>query len=168
MSNKITIEFCAEDRERLDKLTAALERKMCDGCINSALAWAEQIMRGQENTTPKANEPDEVQKALAETLAKANVSVEAPKNATEEAEASTPATTPQEEEKPTEKEHTKAEPTKTVTHADLKAKVIELSAKDLKLKAQAREIVLSYAPTVGGVPQDKLNECYEKLEALEG
>ena len=159
MSNHITIELCAEDRARLDRLSAALERRNCDSCVSTALELIDKA---------KNPERDPVQQALAETLAKAEEAVEAPKNATEEAETSTPTTTPLEEEKPTDEEPAKAEPTITVTHAELKAKVIELSAKDLKLKAQAREIVLAYAPTVGGVPEDKLNECYGKIVALEG
>lgn len=161
MSNTITIELCAEDRARLDRLAEALERKACDKCVATAMEFA------KLRVDPKP-EHDPVQQALAETLAKAEEAVEAPKNAPAETETSTPTTTPLEEEKPTDEEPAKAEPTKTVTHAELKAKVIELSAKDLKLKARAREIVQAYAPTVGGVPEDKLNECYGKIVALEG
>lgn len=166
MSNRITIELCAEDRARLDKLTAALEKRSCDGCLNNALAWAEQVVRGQENTTPKANEPDEVQKALAETLAKAEGTVEAPKNATEEAEASTPTVTPQEEEKPTAEEPTQAEPTKKATHDDVKSLYIKLAASGKK--EAARTIIMAISTTIGGIPEDKLQECHEKLVALEG
>lgn len=161
MSNNITIELCAEDRARLDRLAAALERKACDKCVATAMEFAKHRIEPQPESDP-------VQKALAETLAKAEAAVEPQKNATEEAESSTPTTTPLEEETTADEEPAQPESTKTVTHAELKAKVIELSAKDLKLKAQAREIVLSYAPTVGGVPEDKLNECYKKIVALEG
>lgn len=161
MSNTIVIELCAEDRARLDRLAEALERKTCDKCVATAMEFAKLRIE------PKP-ESDPVQKALAETLAKAESAVEAPKNATEEAEVSTLTTTPPEEETDTQEEPAQAEPTKTVTHAELMAKVIELSAKDLKLKAQAREIVLAYAPRVKAVPEDKLNECYEKIVALEG
>jgi hypothetical protein len=161
MSNNITIELCAEDRARLDRLAEALERKACDKFAATAMEFAKLHIEPQPESDP-------VQKALAETLAKAEAAVEPQKNATEEAESSTPTTTPLEEEITADEEPAQPEPTKTVTHAELKAKVIELSAKDLKLKAQAREIVLSYAPTVGGVPEDKLNECYKKIVALEG
>lgn len=161
MSNNITIELCAEDRARLDRLAEALERKACDKCVATAMEFAKLRIE------PKP-ESDDVQKALAETLAKAEEAVEPRKNATEETESSTPSTTPLEEETTAQEEPTQPEPTITVSHAELKAKVIELSAKDLKLKAQAREIVLAYAPTVGGVPEDKLNECYKKIVALEG
>ena len=166
MSNTITIELCAEDRARLDKLTAALEKRSCDGCVNSALAWAEQIVKGQVPAPEKATEPDEVQKALAETLAKAEGTVEAPKNAPEEAEVSTPTTAPQNEEEPKKEEPTEPQPTKTVDRAELRAKVIELSAKGFK--EQVKEIVRAYAQTVTDVPEDKITECYGRLEALEG
>lgn len=166
MSNLITIEFCAEDRARIDKLTAALEKRSCDGCVSSALAWAEQIARGQVSTTPKAEEPDEVQKALAETLAKAEATVEAPKNAPEEAKASTPTVTPPEEEKPTDEEPTPPPTEEKVGRADLRAKVIELSAKGLK--EQVKAIVREYAQTVTDVPEDRVSECYMRLANLEG
>ena len=35
------------------------------------------------------------------------------------------------------------------------------------LREQVKAVIQSYAPTVPGVPGDKLNECYEKLVALE-
>lgn len=163
MSNTITIELCSEDRARLDRLAEALERKTCDKCVATAMEFAKLRMEPKPETDP-------VEKKLAETLAKATDTVEAPKNATEQAETSTPPTEPIEEEKPTDEENAKAEPTETeeITHDMLMAKVIALSAKDLKLKAQARDIVLAYAPRVKAVPEDKLKECYNKLVALEG
>ena len=124
MSNTITIELCAEDRARLDRLAEALERKACDKCVTSAI----QLFKG-EAEAPKA--PTEVK--------------EAP---TEPAEV-TPET-----------------PTRTVDRAEMRAKVIELSAKGLK--EQVREIVTAYAPTVKDVPDDKLVECFDRLVALEG
>ena len=35
--NKITIELCAEDRARLDRLTAALESKACESCVTETI-----------------------------------------------------------------------------------------------------------------------------------
>lgn len=158
MSNTITIELCAEDRARLDRLAEALERRTCDKCVTTAI---EALNANHETKT----ETDPVQKALAETLARANETVEAPKNAPEQAETSTPTTTPPEEEKPTREEPTTPPTTKKVDRADLRAKVIELSAKGLK--EQTRDIVRAYAQTVTAVPEDKVAECYEKLVALE-
>ena len=160
MSNTITIELCTEDRARLDRLANALEA-LQPPTIHCSMPIP-------EKPDPDQLTIDDVQQQLAETLARANEAVEAPKNATEETETSTPTTTPITEEEPKSEEIAQPEPTKKVTHADLKAKVIELSAKDLKLKAQARDIVRSYAPMVKDIPEDKLTECYERLEALEG
>lgn len=165
MSNTIVIELCAEDRARLDRLAEAMERKACDKCVATAMEFAKLRM---EQTREQNTEPDPIQQKLAATLAKANEPVETPKNAVEEEEVSTPTTTPIEEEKPTEEEPAQEEQEKTVTKEELMAKVIELSAKDIKLKAKVRDIVLSYAPRVKAVPEDMLNECYEKLVALEG
>ena len=161
MSNTITIELCEKDRALLKNLTDAL----------GLVANIEEAKLRVAVEEKKTVEADPVQQKLAETLAKATDPVEAPKNATEEAESVTPPATQAEEEEPTVEEP--AEPTTektetTVTHAELMAKVIELSAKDLKLKAQVRDIVLSYAPRVKAVPEEKLNECYNKIVALEG
>ena len=120
MSNKITIELCAEDRARLDRLTAALERKAIETSATETI-----------ESTVEVTEP-----------------------------------TVKEEETPTKEEIQEPTPTKTVERSELRAKVIELSAKGLK--EQTRDIVQAYAPTVAAVPDDKISECYEKLEALEG
>lgn len=148
MSNFITIELCAEDRTRIDKLIAALEYRNCDKCVKDAIEYTTKVQ--QEATAKKAD------------------ATEALKNAPQEAEASPPTNTIQKEEKPAQTEPAPAAPAKTVSHDELMAKVIELSAKDVKLKAQVRDIVLSYAPRVKAVPEDKLSECYERLAALEG
>lgn len=67
------------------------------------------------------------------------------------------------EEPKSEPEH--KEPSKQVDRAELRAKVIELSAKGFK--EQTKDIVRLYAPTVSSVSEDKISECYEKLAALE-
>lgn len=158
MRNLITIELCAEDRARLDRLAAAMEART---------AQVETILAGKAETISEpTTAPDPIQAKLAETLAKANEPVEAPKNATEAPETSTQTTTPPEEEKPTGEEPAQPTATKTVDRAELRAKVIELSAKGLK--EQTKDIVRAYAQTVTAVPDDKVTECYEKLVALEG
>ena len=176
MSNIITIELCAEDRARLDRLAEALERKACDKCVQTAI----EAMKCNAQPTNEPEAVDPVQKALAETMSAVSDPVEAPRNTTEATETSTQPTTPLEEEKPTaeepvaslEEEKPMAEepviptPTRVVDRSELRAKVIELSAKGFK--EQTRDIVRSYAQTVTAVPEDKITECYEKLEALEG
>lgn len=166
MSNIITIELCAEDRARLDRLTKALERKTCDQCVNSALQWSEQIQRGELIGTITPETPDETQKAIAEILAKAGEFVEAPKKATEEAQASTPTTTPPEEEKPTAEEPAEPENEKKATHADVKALYIQLAAAGKREAAKA--VILPISASISGIPEDKLQEVYKKLVALEG
>ena len=124
MSNNITIELCAEDRARLDRLVEALERRTCDKCVTTALEYVKTAT--EEKCQPiKQEEPKE--------------------------EVSTP---------PVEK------PSRKIDRSELRAKVIELSAKGLKV--QARDIVQAYAPTVASVPEDKITECFDKLVALEG
>ena len=162
MSCNITIELCAEDRARLDRLAEALERKACDKCVQTAI----EAMKCNAQPTNEPEPGDPVQKALAETLSAVSDPVEAPKNTTEAPETSTQPTTPLEEEKPTVEEPVAPTPTRVVDRSELRAKVIELSAKGFK--EQTRDIVRSYAQTVTAVPEDKITECYEKLEALEG
>ena len=145
MSNTIIIELCAEDRARLDRLAEAMERKACDRCVATAI----------QQTEP---EVDPAQLTIDD--------IEAPTIDVEAAEVSTPTTTPQEEEKPMDEAPAPATTAPTVDRAELRAKVIELSAKGLK--EQTRDIVQSYAPTVAAVPDDKVTECYMKLVALEG
>ena len=68
-------------------------------------------------------------------------------------------------EAPAEEEPVIAPAAPTVDRSELRAKVIELSAKGLK--EQARDIVRAYAQTVTAVPEDKVAECYAQLVALE-
>lgn len=152
MSNNITIELCAEDRARLDRLAEALERKTCDGCVKQIADVLKDLVQkpiAEESTEPKATAP-----------------VEAPKNAVEEAEAETAQTDDPVAETPTEETDAPAPALPTIDRAELRAKVIELSAKGLKEKV--RDIVRAYAQTVPEIPEDKVSECYAKLVKLEG
>lgn len=153
MSNNITIELCAEDRARLDRLAEALERKTCDKCVANAI----ECMKASKRPTTESAPTEQ---------AKEDTPVEAPRNAQEEAEVSTPTTTPPEEETLTEEKPATAPNEPTIDRAELRAKVIELSAKGLK--EQTRDIVRAYAQTVTAVPEDKVTECYKRLVALEG
>ena len=146
MSNLITIEFCTEDRARLDRLAAALE--------------------AMQANLPQPMEHDPVQAALAEILAKATKAQESPVDAAGEAEAPTPATTPQEEEKPQAEEPAAPVTEKKVSQADVRALYVKLSASGKKEEAKA--IILPISTTISGIPDDKVQEVYEKLNALEG
>lgn len=151
--NNITIELCAEDRARLDKLTEALN------VLADAKAEAVKAL--------EVKPQDDIQKKLAETLA----SAEAAKNAQEEAEAPNPTENPTEALNEAQAEPAKAtqaeEPKKpTVTMQMLTNKAITLSAAGKK--DQVRDVVHQYAKTVTSLPADKWDEVYEKLTALEG
>lgn len=143
MSNRITIELCAEDRARLDRLAEALEKSThnCEACVKSALEW-------------KESQQDPIQQAVAATLAKVNTPTEEPTEAptTEAAQIDIPAA----EEKP------------TITQDQLQQKVMQLAAANNgALKAKVREIVNTYAQKVSDVPEDKRTEVWDKLTALE-
>lgn len=148
----ITIELCAEDRARLDRLTAALEHKACDACVAPAPTGTE------------------LNQNSAEVTAKASDHAEPPKNAVEEAEPSTLTTTPSEEETPKEEEIAPAEETiePTVTLEEIQQKVVQLAAANNGAKkVKVREIVNAYAKRVSDLPEDKWTEIWEKLVALE-
>ena len=91
---------------------------------------------------------------------------ERPAEAPQAAQAQTPINTPpaQENDAPFDTAEPAAE--KTVTHADVRQKVVTLSAAGKK--AQVREIVKRYAEKVPEIPADKLYEVWEQLNALEG
>lgn len=159
MSNTITIELCKEDRERVDRLIAALERKACDKCVSD-------VVNVLNVNQPQTTEPDPVQAALAETLDKATKAQESPKNSTGEAEAPTLPTTPQAEEKPEAEKPAQPATEKTVNQKDIRALYVKLSASGKKKEAQA--VILPYATAITAIPDDKCQEIYEKLIALEG
>lgn len=165
MNNTITIaplELCAEDRARLDRLAEALERKNCDDCVKGALTWAENVQH---------TEPDPIQQKLAETMAKASDTAEAPKITREEAETSTPPTIQPEEGTPTEAEPEPAEEAKpAVTLEQIQQKVVQLAASNGGVKkAAVREIISAYGTKVSDLKEqpDKWTEVWNKLTALE-
>jgi hypothetical protein len=144
---KVTTELCAEDRARLDKtnelLATIIELELCKAIADKCI-----------NAKDVSEEPDELTKKLQEAVNSAQ-------DATEE---NTPTTNPQIEEKHTEAEN--AKPEKVISRAELGAKVRELMTGGYK--EQTKAIVKEYAPTVPGVPEDKVTECYNRLVALEG
>jgi hypothetical protein len=160
--NTITIELCTEDRARLDRLTAALEKRAA-----------------QEEPLTVI---DPMQKALAETLAKATPS-ETAGNEPQATEEPTKAETPIKEETretapwdPIETfaqhgEKPKPEEAKpAVTLPQIQQKVVQLSAADNgKKKAKVREIIVAYSPTVSGIKDmpETWSSIWESLTALE-
>jgi sRNA-binding protein len=146
MSNNITIELCAEDRARLDRLIAAMERKTCESCVATAMEYARQ-------------QPAETKET-----------VEPPKNAPGATEDVTPPTTHAAEEKPTREEDAPWEQATepTITKEEMQQKVTQLAAANNGAKkAKVREIVNAYAKKVSDLPEDKYPEIWAKLTALE-
>lgn len=151
MPNNITIELCTADQARIDKLIDRLE-----AVANLTAALID------KNTPPTATVPiiaDDLTKKLQEVVDRAKTPVEP-------VEAQTPTTTPIKEETPTKAEEINEPTERKYSRAELGTKVRELMTKGLR--EQVKAIIQSYAPTVPGVPEDKLTECYEKLVALEG
>lgn len=150
MSNHITIELCAEDRARIDRLTVALETRV---------AQAEQIMADMAE--------DKKSDAVLEALKTQTAPTESPAEAAGATEAETPAT-PQPEVEPatTAEPGPVAEAKPAPTTQELQQKVIALVNKGKKADVSA--IVKSYAATVSGIPEDKRAEVMDKLNALEG
>lgn len=155
--NVITIELCAEDRERIDRLTAALERKSCDACVNGALSWAEQIARGSGTAAEKAIEPDPLQQKLAETLARAAdpEPVPAPAEAhpvDEPLPWGDPAPTPA--------------PPAEVSLAEFQKALSLRCAESEAMKAKVRELLHEYAKAASQVPPEKRAEVLDRLGKL--
>ncbi len=143
---KIITELCPEDRDRIDRLTGVMEALVR---LNTA--------------TVKTSEPDDIQRKLAEQVAK---SKKAPTEPAGAAEAETPATDhPAEVSLPWGDPAPVEEPKPVVTTADVQQKVIKLVNSGKKPEVLA--IVKSYAANVSSIPEDKLAECLERLNALE-
>lgn len=143
MANNITIEICAEDRARLDKLNSLLEK------ITSTAYY--EIPDPQETTTAPQ---------------------EAPKGTREAAKPETLTTTPQTEEKPTDAAETKeeAQAKPSVTLEQIQQKVVQLAAGfGGSKKAQVRAIINAYGAKVSDLKEkpEKWDEVWEKLTALE-
>lgn len=174
MSNKIIIELCAEDRDRIDRLTGVMEAR---------IAQVERIIADAAEKEADTTE-DKVQQKLADTLANTNDPAAAPKNATEGAETSTAPVTPTTEETATAKEdatpwdpiesfaqhteHEKAKP--TVTLEQIQQKVVQLAAGNGGAKkAKVREIINAYGSKVSDLKDqpEKWTEVWDKLTALE-
>lgn len=130
MTNTITIEICAEDRARLDRLTAALE------AVRTPIIVEETIAEPEEYETPET---------ATETAQKAPQPVE-------------------EVETPQETETAQNEP--TVTKQDILQKVIALCGAGKK--AEAKDVITTYANSVSDLPESALAEVWDKLTALEG
>jgi hypothetical protein len=148
MSNTITIELCAEDRARLDKIYEALTaRHNCEGCVKSALEYAADVKTAANTPAESAQEPTGAEKA--ETLTDTHPIPDGLQWTTSDV---------------------KDVPQEAVSFEQVKQKVQDLvmgfgGAK----KAKTRAIVNEYATKVSDLVNmpDKCVEIMGKLEALE-
>ena len=91
--------------------------------------------------------------------------VKAPKETTEEAEASPAPVIQPGEEKPSEVKTEAVQP--SVTLAQIQQKVIQLAAgANANRKAKVREVINAYAPKVSALPEDKWGEVWDRLNKL--
>ena len=141
MSNTITIELCAEDRARQDKLTEKLDE----------LITVLESMRASSVPTSHPTEPQETpeEEPKAETLP----TEETPQETTQEPES----TVPDEVVEP------------TVTIEQIQQKVVQLAAAGADKKAKVREIISAYGTKVSDLKDkpEKWDEVWQKLTALE-
>lgn len=136
----ITTELCAEDRARIDKLTATIE------AMTAALGNA-----GTPFQTVKPEETAPTEPMYEEGTGVNDLGFEPVETDKEdEPEAPQETATPQ---------HTKAE---------LQQKVIGLVSKGAEMKAKVKEVINEYAAKVSDIPEDKFDEVWAKLEKLEG
>ena len=145
MVNTITIELCAEDRARLDRLTAFLEKR---------IAQVDEIyLKNIENRVRFEMCVKEDERLMAE---------EKP------AETTQPEQTPATEAEPVKTDSNK--PTRAtarqVTIEDIRGKVLALTGAGKK--DEVRAIIHKYATKVPDIPEDKRAEVLEKLTKLEG
>lgn len=140
MSNTITIELCAEDRARLDKIIEGLSNLTAPAIT----IVTQKVEAPAEETT--------VPQEATETHTDENVT-------SAEEVASQP--------EPVEDIPTQMKP--LVTHDMIRQKVTQLMASgDPQKKDATRNIVKAYANNVTSLPQDKWPEIWDKLTALEG
>lgn len=153
--NNITIELCAEDRARLDRIAELLEAQTKQEVKEAEKAPEVKTASKPENkgTEAKKEEPKALEQAPLGTMAEPEL-----ESVTDEelAEAFDIAA---EEAKKAE-----AEKAPEVKLADIQRLVVELATSGKKEKA--REIVTSYAPSVTALPTEKYGEVYAKLASV--
>lgn len=74
MGNTITIELCAEDRARLDRLAVALENKACDKCVTAAVEYIKSATAPVAAPQEPKEEPIPVEENPAPPKAEKNIS----------------------------------------------------------------------------------------------
>ena len=146
--NRVIFEFCAEDRARLDRLAALLEKVQTHFSVVTTDADGVKYVKDGTVSIEKAAA------ALANSAA-------APQTVEPERPEETP---PFEVDTPTPEPE---QPERAYTHAEVQAVVVRLASPKGGKRAEVRAIVTAYAKSVSQIPEDKLGEVMEKLTALE-
>ena len=145
----ITINFSLEDRIRIDALNTSLA---------ILIAQLQDMSAANEAKSSNESQEDEVI-YVPDTVAEQPQ--EAPQDVVEE---QTPPAEEIVQDEPVECDE--VAPVPTVTKPDILAKVIELCGKGKK--AEAKDIITTYADSVSDLPDSALVEVWNKLTALEG
>lgn len=157
--NNITIELCNEDRARLDKLIGLLEARAVQAQFLIDNAFTDQkkvddFIAKQTNIPKKKTDEDASKTAQDEPKASDHPTLDPfPETPTAKAE-------------PSEENKTDEAAAQTVTLADIRQKIMDLSAKDKK--DQARDVIFAYGiNNVKDLAEEHYAEVYQKLTALE-
>jgi hypothetical protein len=141
----ITTELCAEDRARIDRLTAAVE-----DLVNTIKPPVIKMASFEEMAEALAHSP-----SYTNNRCPGGGPAEAPTE---------PETAPEEVGAPAEEPDVKEVPEHT--KAELQQKVISLVTAGKKDEVKA--IIEQYAERVSAIPDEKINEVWDKLTKLEG
>lgn len=140
--NLITIELCAEDRARIDRLTEALERRSCDKCVQQVAGVMDDLAQKALGSKPH-EEADPLQQKLAETLAKVEAPVAPP----------APAPVP-------------APAVEVPSLAEFQKALSLRCAESETTKVKARALLHKYAEAASKVPEDKRAEVLARLATI--
>ena len=114
---------------------------------------------------PELAEMDKKLDAILAVLQTIDTPFQTARKARREAQEAQPTeTTPAEAQKPAEE----SQETPSVTRAEVTQKATTRSARSPELKKQIRAIVRQYSNKLTTVPEDKLPEVWDQLNALEG
>jgi hypothetical protein len=143
--NVITIELCAEDRARLDRLAAALEKASPD-CAACARSVAE---------------------GVAKFVANAELPATCPDNATETADVDpAPVAHPADDVAPWEDPAPVTAPKAEVSLSEFQKALSLRCAESDTMRAKVRALLHEYAEAASKVPADKRAEVLDRLAAL--
>lgn len=158
----VTVNLSEEDRARLDKIIEALTPQDLDSVIRARLDEIFKALKPQA-PTPVIRKPIDIPEdkdAAQPTEPETPEPVEAPQPEPDTEPA------PQPEQPEPEQPEQPAPAAPQHTRAELQHLVVTLTSAGKK--AEVRAIVLAVAPKVSDIPEDKIDEVFKQLKALEG